>query len=417
VRGQEELDWSDRVPGKRTQLSLLALSLAAWVVCASPVRGDFPIRKSIEIAAERLTSMQRTRGLSAGSWPEEEMSTGPIVAGLADAYALTCIDDFRTAAQAGGNYILHLSSDNFYGDEAYALACLCGILPDDRDNPWQSALRDFYVKVRHRPNGGTQGYINLLSSQSEMSEMVCHMAGYTIAAFSIDAHDKSIWREGLIDCLGWIDDSTAVHPVRALGAAVWALACTGPLDDSAIDPCDDRLFCWHGKTLADLPGMLLEHWIAEGDLAGSFYKRFDHGNGGVGPVAGYTEDTVFGALGLAAARRILEDPAIEIAAVRTRDVLLSCIGKEGEVYRYMWLDGEERCLYSAEVIQAIAALTNPADLDFQGRVDAADLAILAGVWRFQNGRDRCSCGRADINRDGQVDERDLMVMARQWLRL
>ena len=400
----------------RAQLRVLALSCLAWAVGASPVRGGLPIGVSIETAAERIVSLQRTRGPSAGSWPREEEATGPIVAGLAEAYRLTCVDNFRTAAEAAGSYILHLSPDNFYGDEAYALTCLCGGASCDQDNPWQSAVRSFYGRVRHRPGGGTLGYISLLSSQGEPSEMVCHMAGHVRAAFSVNAYDKGIWREGLIECLARVDDATAVYPVRALGAAVWALAGTGTLDDAAVDPCDDGLFYWRGKTLADLPGMLLEHWIADGDLTGSFFKRFDHGNGGLGPVAGYTEDAVFGALGLAAANRLLADPCMEAAMVHTRDALLVCLGETGEMYRYMWLDGEQRCLYSAEVIQAVAALTNPADLDLGGHVDAADFAVLAGSWRCKKGPDRCSCGRADIDGDGQVDERDLMAMARQWLK-
>ncbi len=108
----------------------------------------------------------------------------------------------------------------------------------------------------------------------------------SIVAGLVDANDKRVWREGLIECLAQVDDATAEYPVRALGAAVWALARTGALDDSAVDSSRTARCCWRGKTLADLPDLLLGHWISAGDMAGSFYERFDHGNGFIGPAGG-----------------------------------------------------------------------------------------------------------------------------------
>jgi hypothetical protein len=119
---------------------------------------------------------------------------------------------------------------------------------------------------------------------------------------------------------------------------------------------------------------------------------------------------------LAAANRTCANAGVAAALARIRETLLACIDEDGTAYQYLWLAGDEYCLYSAEVMQAIAALTDPADLDLRGRVDGADLAILAEYWHYTSEPDRCSCRRADINRDGRVDERDLMVLARNWLK-
>lgn len=400
------------MPDKRTQLSLLILPLAAWGMRPAAVSGGSPIRDQVQAAGQRLTSEQRcSKGPSGGSWPGEETHTAPIVAGLAGAYRLTCDESFRAAAQAGAKYILRFAADNFHGDEAYALASLSDILSDDADI--RRRLGTFYVNVQA---GGTRGYLGLLSEQDKPSDAVFEAADYTVAAFLVDANDKQIWRDGLMSCLARIDDATADCPVRALGVAVWALAGTGPLDDSPVDPSGQGRSYWRNRTLVELPGLLMEHWVAEGYWASSFYRRFDHGNGGIGPVAGYTEDAVFGALGLATANRVLEDPNVEAALARVRDVLVACIDERGFVHEHLWLGGNECYLYSGEVIQAVAALTNSADLNLGGRVDGADLAAWPGSWRCASGRDRCSCRRADINHDGRVDERDLLAMTRQWLR-
>ncbi len=401
----------------RAQFRLWVLLWAAGVACAAPAGVSSPIRSPVEAVGRRLVEAQRgVRWSWGGFWPGEETHTGSIVAGLIDAYVLVGDEDFKTAAQEGADHIRHLSGGNFYGDEAYALACMARTHSADPGARCRVALESFYARVQCRPGGGTRGYLALLCEQSMPSEAVFYVADFTVAAFSIDANDKGIWREGLLRCLARIDDTTAEFPVRSLGMAVWALACTGPLDDAAVDPAGEGQSCWRGKTLAELPELLLGHWIAEGDMAGSFYKRFDHGNGGVGPVAGYTEDTVFGALGLAAARSVLATHDMNAVLGRVREVLLACIdGATGEVYGHLWLTDDECCLYAGEVLQALAAVTNPADLDLDGRVDGVDLAVLAGHWRCEGGAEPCPGNRADINRDGRVDESDLMELARRWL--
>jgi hypothetical protein len=73
------------------------------------------------------------------------------------------------------------------------------------------------------------------------------MADYTVAAYVIEAEDREIWRNALIDWLSALDDQ-ARYPVMALGAATWALAVTGPsLDQTLIDPCGLGASYWKLK--------------------------------------------------------------------------------------------------------------------------------------------------------------------------
>jgi hypothetical protein len=51
--------------------------------------------------------------------------------------------------------------------------------------------------------------------------------------------------------------------------------------------------------------------------------------------------------------------------------------------------------------------TNASDLNADGRVDAADLALLLNAWGTAK-------GAADINRDGAVNGVDLAILLGQW---
>lgn len=52
--------------------------------------------------------------------------------------------------------------------------------------------------------------------------------------------------------------------------------------------------------------------------------------------------------------------------------------------------------------------TCPADLNGDGQINAADLAILLGAWG------NCACCPADFNLDGVVDAADLAALLGSW---
>lgn len=138
----------------------------------------------------------------------------------------------------------------------------------------------------------------------------------------------------------------------SLGIATWALAQTGPMDDTEVDPFgligEDY---WTEVALRDLPGILSSHIVSSGEYAGSFYYRFDHTPNG-GYYGGYSEDTAFGLLGLISANELADwDFDVEILAGRM--ALASGIAGDGTVYEHIWSSGASYYAYGGEVLQAI----------------------------------------------------------------
>jgi len=360
--------------------------------------------------SDRLERTQYDSGMLAGAWPGEEAYSGSIAA-----YELTCDEGSRAAAISGGEFILRAAAGNFYGDEAYALAGLSRTSENSMQNSWRSALVEFYENVRERAQGSTAGYVSQFD-QIDLSRAVFYLAHQTIAAFYVDAQDKEIWRQALLAFLTRVDDDSTEFPVMALALATWALANIGPLDGALVDPDSEGQAYWRDVTVEELPGLLLAHQVVEGDLAGSFYGRFDHNDGGQGvAVAGYADDLAFGALGLMAASRIIEDSAIDVAIVRARNALVGTIGDDGVVPQHLWYGGDGYLVYAAYALRALAELAAPADVDLSNSIDIQDLAALAGSWRRDQCRQCCSCNRADINRDGHVDVIDLQLLGDSWL--
>ena len=237
-----------------------------------------------------LQTTQYEGGMLDGAWPGEEAYTGSIVAGLTAVYEMTFDEGYEVAAVAGGEFILRVANGNYYGDEAYALVCLSRISQDETQNVWRSAVSEFYQNVKDKAGGGTVGYVTQFE-ETQLTRAVFYLAHHTVAAWYVDAEDKDVWRESLPAFLARVDESSTHFPVMALAVATWALAETGPLDDSLIDGEGQGAAYWQGVTLADLPRLLASHQVTEGDLAGSFYGRFDHSDGGQGVAeAGYAED-------------------------------------------------------------------------------------------------------------------------------
>jgi hypothetical protein len=291
-----------------------------WVVCALlwvPVSTvALPLNEVLETVADRLVEDQY-KGMDnpelIGAWVGEEGYTGSILAGLVQAYQVKWEASYLEAANLAVEYILRSYGGNLYGDEAYALARLTEVTGDPF---YADIVRDFYEKL------DTRAYIRGYSGTT-VEKATFFISYHTIAAYMVDATDKEIWRAEILNHLSQVDDDISYFPVMTLGIATWALAQTGPMDDTKIilDPLGlPGASYWENVTLADLPDLLSSHQVLSGENAGSFYVRFDHTAPGPGYYeSGYTEDTVYGVLGLIAAGNIETTDDEELDANVTAD--------------------------------------------------------------------------------------------------
>jgi len=374
-----------------------------------------PIDEAVRAVAQRLVTEQMVEGVGSGSWPDEATLTGSIIAGMVGAYELTCEETFRSSAELGGDYILSIAQGNFFGDEALALTRLSQIAPDPGSNRWRTAVADFHRTVRNS-GGGTSGYVSAFGS-FERSAAVFYLAHHAVAAYYVEAEDRHIWRQGLIDSLSHIDDSCD-FPVTALGAATWALAQTGVLDETPIAASGQGVAYWKAKALSDLPGLLRGHQVPDGQTgAGSFYWQFGHAD----DQHGYTEGTIFATRGLLASSRISInlDPGLESAIAAARAALLDGIGTDGKISEQLWQDGSSYYAYGGEMLDVLSEMVVPGDLDLDGDVDSDDLtplvALLIDNWPASDCSQSCWCNGADLDRNGQVDDEDFLIVEDMWL--
>jgi hypothetical protein len=330
-------------------VSLLAFFLGGtillFVLFAPSVAIALPDDQPVSTIANRLVNKQDPNG----AWPGEGDFTGSIMAGLAIAYQTTSNPAYKTAAELGGSYIINLHGNNPFGDEAYALALLSDITKDPN---YANAVKDFYNSL------DTYAYIWGFKG-TDPSNAVFYIAQHVVAAHKVGAKDAGIWRDALIQFLSLIDDDVAYYPVMSLGVATWALAQTGPMDDTKIDPFgltgEDY---WKGVTLNNLPALLSGHQVLSGKYAGSFYHRFDHTAAGLDyQDSGYTEDTVFGVLGLLAANKADVDLNLWANIILGRTALATGVAADGIVYEHIWLKGASYYTYAGEVLQAFAPIS------------------------------------------------------------
>lgn len=316
--------------------------VVALVAIATTSRIDaVPVVQTVETIADRLVANQIVSGPASGTWPGETDYTGSIGAGLVSAFEATGGSTYREAAMRAGHYVLNEHAENPYGDEAYLLARL---EETTGDSAYGAALRMFYNGLE--TPAYIEDYIN-----TDPSNAVFYIAMHSVAAHMVQVVDAPMWRNGLIEYLSRISDADAYYPVMGLGVATWSLAGTGALDDTPVDPEANPQSIWADVTLSDLPAILASHQVVSGPEAGGFYYRFDHSSGGGDDeISGYTEDAVFGLLGLAAAndggRYNLQ---IEDAATR----LTSSVGSGGIVREHMDIGGPAYYTYAGEVLQAI----------------------------------------------------------------
>ena len=375
------------------------------------------ISEAVDVVANRLRADQIKNGSSIGYWPGEADLTGSIVAGMVNAYKLKCNIDYKESAESGGEYIFGVANGNFFGDEMYALMRLSQISSDPCDNPWRIIVSDFYNNVKYSA-GSTENYISNFYG-TEQSTAVFSVANHVVAAYYVDAADKKVWRQGLIDLLSQVDDSS-YYPVMALGAATWSLAQTGLLDETYIHSSGEGAPYWELKRLSDLPDLLLSHQVQDGQPgAGSFYWRFGHTDGSPN---GYTEDAIFATRGLIAAYWATPDPNLESAILNAREALLDGISSEGIVWERLSQEGLIYYTYGGEMLQVLGDMVIPGDLSLDGNIDFTDYANFVNRWAIfiQNSDDSdcsnyCFCWGTDLDRNGKVDRVDLKILADRWL--
>jgi len=307
------------------------------------------IDEAFDLVTARLIASQ----YPTGTWVNEEYFTGSILAGLAYAYEVTSDSACINACELGANYCIDVAGGNFFGDEAYALTRISEITENQF---YADVVLEFY-------NGlNTHEYIAGFNA-TDLSNTVFYIAHHAVAAYKVGANDAGIWREALIYYLSLIDDDYAYYPVMSLGVATWALAQTGPMDDTKIDPDGLGQIYWADLKLRDLPELLSSHQVLSGEYAGSFYYRFDHTPVGPGSEAsGYTEDTIFGLLGLIAANEVIVEPETEETGwdfeqeiQNAREALTASVNPSGFVYSHIWERTGSRVyyVYGGELLEAL----------------------------------------------------------------
>jgi len=398
-------------------LRLLRIILAGVVVLGIAAQGRrtmaSPITDALVSVADRLVSTQTKTGAARGSWPQATDFTGTILIGMVGAYEDTCDGDYVTVLTRAGDYILRIGQGLYYGEEAWGLVRL----GDTVDASYRTAVVNFFHDVKYVNTGGTAGFISLWNS-STPSAAVIDFAHYAVAAYAVDAEDKALWRQAILTHLRRMSDDTEDYPVLTLAVATWGLTLTGPMDGTLVKPGTTGQALWNSVTLADLPAMVADHQVpAGGQFDGSFYWRLDKTDGGYGVSwpAGYTEETVFGTLALMACRDKL-GLDYDDGIARARTALLGGVGAGGVVDGHLFYDDVVSHLFAGEMANVLGALTCPADLDLDGRVDAADYSRFAAQWGAA-GCTGCSwCNGADLDRNGAVDFADLEVfVGNYWL--
>lgn len=407
---------------------LVCISVGTLLVGSVAVQAD-SVQDAMVLAANKLVDDQIPEGeLEAGAWPAETGFTGSILPGLLETYRVTCNPAYLDTAELAAEYIIGMGYPGyFYGDETYSLTLLSEFAEDPGDNYWRTVVSGFYEWIRTNEPGGTVGYIDAYYQGTTPSVAVFYMAHHVMAAYYADAEDKAIWRDGLVRHLIEVgdDDDYFEYPVTSLGIAVWALAQTGPClaqDTSLVKPGPGGQPYWQGEKMQDLPGLLLGHQVPDGqNYAGTFYWRFDHDGE---PSSGYTEDAVYGTLGLVAADE--DDPGTDYSSAicAAKTMLPQFVYVEypggGIVYDHINEGAIAQYHYSGELIQALSAYKLLGDIDDSGCVDVGDLAVFASYWLTTDcaydGEGGCTCEGADLNLDGTVNLHDFAILSNQWLK-
>ena len=430
---------------KSLQNNTMALLVVAGLVMSSVCFSAVPTstQEALTRVADRLVADQITDlgNTNYGAWPTLGYSPGyhqgAMVAGLVDAYQLTCDPDYLAAAERGGDWILaHMLLDQtceLYYDEAYALMRLSEV---SCEADYLTALTDFFNCV-HQQGLGSGGLVgadwfidDVANSGIDTSEATFQIAYYTLAAYSVDDPEKAISRDGFIDLLNQVANSDQ-FPIKALGAATWVLAQTGNgLDGTAITVGDPGWDSDIGsgptygngypggiaETLDELPYLLQSYRVPAGQFiyGGHFYWLFIPQ---LEADAGYTEENTYAIMALDAATE--SDPAFDFQT----DVDYAWAANMGPVDDdgYVWWNSAEpqsagdikTYPYAGEYLQGLAAAVYPGDLNLDDDVNLSDLADLADDWLLTLTCSECSI--ADLNHDGKVNLSDFARLAQGWM--
>ena len=343
-----------------------AVCLVTMLVAASSGAALLPI-EAVDLMATHLDQDQVKSGANAGLWMPEVLFMGPTAGGMACAHLWTGNPDYYAAAELAGYFILQFADaqGNLLGDEVCAFIRLSEASENPADNVWRSALEQWYISMRREGyEESTWEYIEYFEAM-DVSTAVFYIAQHMLGAYYVDDRDKAVWRQALIMYLSQVDDE-AGFPVMALGSATWALAATGPLDDTPVTSYPAKPY-WDGVVLSDLPGLLASHQVPEGEaFAGSFYWRFDHTAGDTGGiVAGYTEDAIYSTLGLVEAAKLEAEAGdsetedgdgasdLDSRIEAAQAALLDGIDSEGRVFQHLGQAGETYYAYSGEMLQVL----------------------------------------------------------------
>lgn len=340
------------------------------VLLAQNVAMALTAEEAVDLLAARLEQGQIKDGPNSGYWPSDVMFMGPITTGMTCAYEWTGDPAYRASAELAGERVLWFGDrqGNLLGDEAYAFVRLSEISDDPGHNVWQNALVDFYFSPRKGHNEDTtEEYLEAFVGV-EPSTAVFYLAHHLVASDYVQDEDADVYRRALIRQLYQLSDDTR-FPVMALGVATWALMSTDtPAETPIIGHGLVRNPYWEGLTVGDLPALLAGHQVPAGELfAGSFYWRLDHTDGGTGGVvSGYTEDTIFGTLGLLAAASANAGDALEEidqAIAAAQQALLQGIAEDGQVYEHLARQGVVYNAFAGEMLQVLWSIEQYLDRD------------------------------------------------------
>jgi hypothetical protein len=381
--------------------------------------------------ADRLVEKQVKTGYYTGVWPAIGGATagsfaGTMAAGLADAYWMTCEPAYKTAAEAAGNWIwAHAPGCSLFYDDAYAFMMLSEIACDPADNPWRTALEDFYSCLEAQPpdpdygnKEGTELFIAQIEEVLSPAYAAFEVAYYTVVAYYVDTPDKATWRNELIRLLESSNASSG-QQVYALGAATWALAQTGDLDSTAIYVGSAG---WTG-----FPGGVADQLQELPPLLNSYQVRhtapiyFDHFYTIYNPpnttYSGYTETNIYAVMGLDAAAESDLGYNYRKTIDETWAVNMQPVDMNGDVW-YDAIeapatgDNEKYYHYAGEYLQYLAAARLPGDIDMNDAVDIEDFETFVLYWLDILG---CQCSIADLTRDHKVNLEDFARLAQGWL--
>jgi len=420
-------------PEKTKKFAVVVMSMAALLLStgAFALHPNAPesTSEALHRVANRLVATQIQTGSYKGAWPSiggvpVGTFTGTMAAGLADAYWMTCNPAYKAAAEKAGDFIWATAPGcSLFFDEAFAFMQLSQIACDPSDNLWRTALVDFYSCLESQPpdpeygyKEGTQLFIAQIEGALSPAYAAFEVAYYTVVAYYVDTPDKAIWREKLIDLLE-SNNADSGQQIFTLGAATWALAQTGDLDETPIFVGSGSWGGFPGGAavkLQQLPPLLASYQLsaAAPTYGNHFYSIYNPPNPGF---SGWTETNIYAAMGLAAATEYAgydyRNSIDRVWAVNMQPVDLNGDIWYDAIDAPATGDNERYYHYAGEYLQYLSAVRLPGDINLDDAVDIADLSIFAINWLQTT---ECSCSIADLSRDREVNLIDFAELSRGW---